>query len=104
MIITLEELCYRVLDLPRHREFYTVVMHQVKLEKVHKELINIFDNAGIIMQNGLGYLNYKFRITKHLYIGRKVINLVYKYMNVLTDDDAILVRKIMVDYIQQDII
>jgi len=102
--MTLEELCYRVLDLPRHRKFYTVVMHQVKLEKIHKELNKIFNNAGILMQNGLGYLNYKFMITKHLYIGNNVINLVHKSINVLTDNDAVLVRKIMVDYIEHDII
>ena len=102
MILTLEELCYRTLDLPTHREYYSAVTHQVKLEKVHKELIKIFNNAGTIMQNSLGYLDYEFRITKHLYIGRKVINLVHKYMNVLTDDDAVLVRRIMVEHIEQD--
>jgi hypothetical protein len=54
------------------------------------------------MQNSLGYLDYEFRISKHLYIGHKVINIVHKSMNVLTDDDAVLVRKIMVKHIEQD--
>ena len=102
MILTLEELCYRSLDLPIHKEWYSDVLHQIKIRKLHEELLKVFANAGTIMQNSLGYLGYKFTITKHLYIKNKVINLIYQSMDVNNQQDAAAVRKMMTEHIEND--
>ena len=102
MILTLEELCYRSLDLPRHKDWYSDVLHQIKLRKLHEELLKVFANAGTIMQNSLGYLGYKFTITKHLYIKDKVINLTYRARDVNNHQDSIAVRKMMIEHIEND--